>query len=129
MADIIQNLGNLSDEALKLLGKTPVAVPPTGVQPNLVDPPTRAALQTWTTSVFLAIALVMYANRLYVKAKLMKTWSWDDGMSSQETQLTAWRNIPLTYSSLTIFSDVGNYCCMLHKPGSMARQVTDSNRC
>jgi hypothetical protein len=25
--------------------------------------------------------MVFYVNRVYVKTALMKTWSWDDGMS------------------------------------------------
>lgn len=79
MADLIENLGKLGDEALEFLAKTPVATPSVGVTPNFVSPSTRAALQTWTTSIFLAIALILYANRLYVKTKLMRTWSWDDG--------------------------------------------------
>ncbi|KAJ4993292.1 hypothetical protein SVAN01_01267 [Stagonosporopsis vannaccii] len=78
MADIFQELGIPRDDASRLLAKTPVMTPPAGITPNFVDPPTRAALQIWTISVFFAIAVIIYANRLYVKAKMMKSWSWDD---------------------------------------------------
>lgn len=80
MADSIQNLSNLSDEDLQRLASTPVAEPPAGITSNFDNPPSRASLQVWTTSVFLVIAMMFYMNRLYVKTMLMKSWSWDDGM-------------------------------------------------
>ncbi len=79
MADLFQNLGSLDEATLKLLAMTPVKMPPEGVTSDFVNPPTRAALHVWTTSVFLAIALIMYANRVYVKMRLMRAWTWDDG--------------------------------------------------
>lgn len=79
MADNTQGLSNLSDEVLQQLAKTPLAQPPPGIKPNFDDPPTRAAMQLWVTSVFLAITMLFYINRLYVKMALMKSWSWDDG--------------------------------------------------
>lgn len=82
MADKIQGLSGLSEEMLGLLATVPVTTPPAGVKSNFVDPPTRAVLQTSITSVFLAIALLFYMNRVYVKTRLMKTWSWDDGTSA-----------------------------------------------
>lgn len=79
MADKIQNLSQFTDEQLEQLARTPFVQPPPGVTPNFVNPPTRATLQIWTTSIFLGIATMSYANRIYVKTRLMKTWSWDDG--------------------------------------------------
>ncbi|KAL1592053.1 hypothetical protein SLS59_009934 [Nothophoma quercina] len=82
MADSIQNLSNLSDEDLQRLASTPVAEPPAGITSNSDNPPSRASLQVWTTSVFLVIAMMFHMNRLYVKTMLMKSWSWDDDPES-----------------------------------------------
>lgn len=80
MADsVFKNLGNLSPDMLDLLATVPITAPPAGIKSNFVDAPSRERLQTSVTSVFLAIALVFYLNRVYVKTRLMRSRSWDDG--------------------------------------------------
>ncbi|KAF2125969.1 hypothetical protein P153DRAFT_399448 [Dothidotthia symphoricarpi CBS 119687] len=71
-------LNDVPPEVLKLLETTPVSPPPDGTTSNFVNPTTRAALQNWTTSVIGAAMLVFYMNRVYIKARLMKSWTWDD---------------------------------------------------
>lgn len=116
MADKIQGLSNLSGEMLALLAKVPVVTPPQGIQSNFVNPPTRTALQTWVTSIFLAIAMIFYVNRVYVKTRLMKTWSWDDGTFTSTLKLdwTLWNF--KTRAILTFISDLGYNCCRLTRP-------------
>jgi hypothetical protein len=72
------DINNVSPEQLQMLARMPIGPPPPGVVPNFVNPPTRAALQIWPTSIFMGIALIFFFNRLYIKACLMKKWSWDD---------------------------------------------------
>lgn len=74
------DLNSISPEQLQILANVPVKQPPEGVVSNFGNPTTQADLQIWPTSVLMVIALLFCFNRLYVKARLMKSWSWDDGM-------------------------------------------------
>jgi hypothetical protein len=74
------DISSLTPEMLQALAYMPARAPPQGVVSNFENPPSRAALQIWSTSVFMAIALLFFFNRLYIKARLMKKWGWDDCM-------------------------------------------------
>ncbi len=71
-------LDNLTPEEIELFGNTPVLPPPPGVKSNFVDPPSQGPIAIWTTSILIAVALFFYLNRMYIKARLMKSWTWDD---------------------------------------------------
>lgn len=106
MADKIQGLSQFTDEQLQQLARTPVAQPPPGVTPNFDNPPTRAALQIWTTSIFFGVAMILYANRVYVKTRLMKTWSWDDGKFALHSNHPLRPDSRLTFRAVTLFLTV-----------------------
>jgi hypothetical protein len=74
------DLNSVSPQQLQMLANVPAKPPPEGVVSNFVNPTTQAGLQIWPTSVLMVIALLFYFNRLYVKARLMKSWKWDDGI-------------------------------------------------
>jgi hypothetical protein len=74
------DISSLTPEMLQALAYMPGRAPPQGVVSNFENPPSRAALQIWSTSVCMALALLFFFNRLYIKARLMKKWSWDDCM-------------------------------------------------
>ncbi|KAF2867719.1 hypothetical protein BDV95DRAFT_610622 [Massariosphaeria phaeospora] len=74
--------GQLSSSELAVLANTPLIPPPAGIESNFLDPRTRASLQVSYTSTFLCIASVFYLNRVYVKARLMRCWTWDDATLS-----------------------------------------------
>jgi hypothetical protein len=74
------DISSLTPEVLQMLAHMPAGAPPEGVVPNFENPPTRAAIQIWSTSVCLVLALLFFFNRLYIKARWMKKWSWDDCM-------------------------------------------------
>jgi hypothetical protein len=74
------DINSLTPELLQALAYMPARAPPQGVVSNFENPPSRAALQIWSTSVCMALALLFFFNRLYIKARLMKKWSWDDCM-------------------------------------------------
>jgi len=59
----------------------PLLLPPFGVVSNFENPETRAKLQIQVTSAAMAISMLFYANRIYVKHWLLRQWTWDDGMS------------------------------------------------
>lgn len=60
------------------LATTPVVEPPNGTISNFVNPETRTELSVTVTSVIMAISLLFYFNRVYVKLYLMKRVTWDD---------------------------------------------------
>ncbi|KAH7372291.1 hypothetical protein BKA66DRAFT_443641 [Pyrenochaeta sp. MPI-SDFR-AT-0127] len=68
----------LTPEALQYLANTPVVPPPPGITSNFINPATRAPLQIWVTSILLVISMIFYLNRVYIKARLMRSWTWDD---------------------------------------------------
>ena len=76
------DLQHLSPELRQILAVTPASSPPPGQKPNFKNPPSRAATQRWITGPFLIIAVVFFVNRVYIKARLMRKWTWDDGKSS-----------------------------------------------
>ena len=61
------------------LSSTPVESPPDGVQPNYGDAENNNTPMYVVCSVFLAIMLCFYVNRIYTKIYIVQRYSWDDG--------------------------------------------------
>ena len=72
------DISSLAPEVLQMLAAMPASPPPEGIVSNFENPPTRAGLQIWSTTVCMVFALIFFFNRLYIKACWMKKWSWDD---------------------------------------------------
>lgn len=62
----------------ELLKKIPGELPPPGVQPNFVDPPTRVPVILGVGSAFLLLALLCYTVRVYTKTFIARHLKWDD---------------------------------------------------
>ena len=56
----------------------PAAMPPDGVVPQYVNPPSYGYQLVASTSVLLAIMILFLINRIYVKLFIVRDWSWDD---------------------------------------------------
>ncbi|KAL9073530.1 MAG: hypothetical protein Q9157_004714 [Trypethelium eluteriae] len=56
----------------------PSGPPPPGVQPNFVDPPSRAPIVLGVSSAALALACPCFFLRIYTKLAIAKRWTWDD---------------------------------------------------
>ncbi|CAG8982005.1 hypothetical protein HYALB_00004874 [Hymenoscyphus albidus] len=82
MSQIDSALTNAPPELLAFLGNTPAITPPPGVVSNFLDPENHGAAQVKATSVMLAVVLVFFLNRVYVKLFLTKKVTWDDGTIS-----------------------------------------------
>jgi hypothetical protein len=84
------SLQGLSPDLLKILGNTSVIPAPDGVVPNFVDPETRGPTQVITSAVLMGIAIVFFANRVYLKFFVMKKLSWDDGILPSISYMDGW---------------------------------------
>lgn len=62
--------------------KSPAAIPPPGVNPNFVDPPSLKAAALAISIALMAIATILVAVRLFVRVKDKKLGI-DDGLSCQ----------------------------------------------
>lgn len=56
----------------------PSAKPPEGVQPNFVNPESRATATIVFSVIFTCFMLVIVSLRMYTKAFVVKQWHWDD---------------------------------------------------
>ena len=61
------------------LSSIPVGSPPDGVRPNFGDAPNNNTPFYVVCSLFLAIMLCFYVNRIYTKIYIVQKYSWDDG--------------------------------------------------
>jgi len=61
-----------------MLAFVPALPPPSDITPNFIDPYTRAPIQVAVTSIMLALAVLFFLNRVYVKLCLTKKLYWDD---------------------------------------------------
>ncbi|CAG8956288.1 hypothetical protein HYFRA_00003668 [Hymenoscyphus fraxineus] len=79
MSQIDSALTNAPPELLAFLGNTPAIPPPPGIVSNFLDPENHGAAQVKATSILLAVTLVFFLSRVYVKLFLTKKVTWDDG--------------------------------------------------
>ena len=63
------------------LSSTPLRPPPNGVQSNFGDAENNNTPQYVVCSLFLAIMLCFFINRIYTKYYIVQRYSWDDGKS------------------------------------------------
>ena len=56
----------------------PALAPPPGVQPNFVNPPSYEHTLIILEGIFVPLMLFVVFIRLFVRAKVTKTWGWDD---------------------------------------------------
>ncbi|PHH74156.1 hypothetical protein CDD82_5082 [Ophiocordyceps australis] len=52
--------------------------PPPGVQPNYIDPPSKAGTLRTLDAVFLTLMLIAVLIRVFVRLRYTKAWGWDD---------------------------------------------------
>lgn len=74
-ADMAGIIASMTPEQL---AQTPAAMPPAGVTPNLIDPPSGAPVLITVSTVLFAIMLVFVALRYYVKLAIRHTMAADD---------------------------------------------------
>lgn len=67
-------------DQLKLV---PAYPPPPGVTPNFDNPEDLGYRSIITTTVFLCVALVFFVARAYVKARIHRRLTWDDGKAQR----------------------------------------------
>lgn len=70
------------------VGKLPLAPPPPGVIPNLINPASRVNQIYAVSSAFLALMVIFVAIRFYAKLVLQKTRTWDDCMARSKSDLS-----------------------------------------
>ena len=73
---IMSSLLELTPEQLS---STPLRLPPDGVQSNFGDAENNNTPMYVVCSLFLAITLCFFANRIYTKFCIVRSYSWDDG--------------------------------------------------
>ena len=56
----------------------PAASPPPGIKPNFTNPHSDGPILIALGAVFLALALLFVAARIYAKSRVLKKWSQDD---------------------------------------------------
>jgi hypothetical protein len=78
MAKLVASPSSLTREEIAILKMTPAITPPMGIVPNFKNPPTIKSIQYGITSSLLALMLLVFLNRVYVKTFLMKKYGWDD---------------------------------------------------
>ena len=71
-------IAKLPPNLLPFLTDWPALPPPTGVQPNFVNPPDRGPSTVPVIGVFMGLALIFYSARVYTKIVLVRRASWDD---------------------------------------------------
>ncbi|MCJ1394806.1 hypothetical protein MMC18_007686 [Xylographa bjoerkii] len=71
-------LASLSPAELNALADYPALTPPPGVVPNFVNPENQNTPEFVVTSLLLAVMILFFINRIYVKSILMRKCSWDD---------------------------------------------------
>jgi hypothetical protein len=78
MAKLLMSPSSLTPKEIAILKMTPAIPPPTDVLPDFESPPTIKNIQYGITSPLLALMLLGFLNRIYVKTFLMKKYGWDD---------------------------------------------------
>ena len=67
-----------SPSAWASIQNEPLAPPPPGIVPNLVDPETRAYEIYVAASVCLPLIAIFATMRIYARVIILKRWTWDD---------------------------------------------------
>ena len=60
------------------IGEMPLAPPPKGIVPNLINPESRDNQVYIISGVFMGLMLVFLALRIYAKIGIQKARGWDD---------------------------------------------------
>ena len=63
---------------LALLKTLPAGQPPSGIQPNFANPPTRVPVILGVGIAFLVLAVLCFSIRIYTNLAVAKKWKWDD---------------------------------------------------
>ena len=71
----------LTDLTPQQLSSMPLQPPPNGVQSNFGDAENNNTPMYVVCSLFLAIMLCFFVNRIYTKIYIVRKFSWDDGKS------------------------------------------------
>ena len=61
-----------------MLNSLPGLEPPPGVKSNFVDPENRGPILIIICTILMSFALILYANRIYVKTYIIRRITWDD---------------------------------------------------
>ena len=69
-----------------ILYNTPAGIPPPGVVPNFVDPPSTGGTYVLVGSVFLAIMVSFVLLRIYYKLRIAKRFTPDDCKTSKKSR-------------------------------------------
>ena len=69
---------NLDPQELYSLSHTPAIQPPSGVEPNFVNPADNREPLIVGASLFLSLTSVFALTRAYVKTFIIRKYSWDD---------------------------------------------------
>jgi hypothetical protein len=122
MAKLMASPSSLNPEEIAILKMTPAITPPLGVVPNFENPPTIKNIQYGITSPLLALMLLVFFNRVYVKTFLMKKYGWDD--------LTLLLSVigTLVYYSVAIWGTL-EHAFDRDKPSDNRRMRTRQSRC
>ncbi len=76
---IMSSLSSLLEQTPEQLSSIPLQPPPDGMQPNFGDAETNSTPMYVVCSLFLAIMLCFFVNRIYTKSCIVRSYSWDDG--------------------------------------------------
>ena len=71
-------MSDLTPEQLHALLDGPAGKPPSGVVPNLQNPPTLDGLIVFCIIFFSIITILALSMRLYTKAFIIKVWAYED---------------------------------------------------
>ena len=85
---------NFTELTPELLSSTPLASPPDAVQSNFGDAANRNISVYVVCSVFLAIMLCFYVNRIYTKIYIVRRYSWDDCKRGYIGRQMTWAELP-----------------------------------
>lgn len=101
LADLLDKaklLENASPGLLEFIKNISPVPAPRGTASNFDNPVNRAATLTIVSSIALAISVLFFLNRVYVKAGMKRKFTWDDGNIILTCRITR----GLTYSLATL---------------------------
>jgi hypothetical protein len=61
-----------------VLENLPAGIPPPGVLPNFINPPSRDVELIVLNTIFLTLMWTVVLIRLYAKGRILRTMGWDD---------------------------------------------------
>ncbi|KAL9593770.1 MAG: hypothetical protein Q9219_007391 [cf. Caloplaca sp. 3 TL-2023] len=74
----LPTLSELTPEEIQYLAKTPAGVPPDGIIPNFINPPTNIAPLYAVSSLLLALSIIFACSRVFQKVKVIGKPTIDD---------------------------------------------------